>query len=457
MESRKNWAGNLTYSAEWLHKPTSVAQVQDLACQCQNLRALGTRHCFNTIADCPQDMLSTERLTKILGLDRERRTVTIESGVRYGELASFLHAEGFGLPNLASLPHISVAGAVATGTHGSGDRNGNLATSVVGMELVKASGDKVALSRATHGADFDGMVVHLGALGVVTQLTLAIEPTFEIAQTAYTNLPVAALLAHFDEITSSGYSVSLFTDWQSDSINQVWVKSTTGDFPETLFGAQKATEDRHPLPAHSAESCTTQCGIPGPWHERLPHFKLAFTPSSGAELQSEYFVGRESALAAFGAIAVLREKLAPHLMISEIRTIAADSLWLSPHYQRDSVGFHFTWKQNIPEVLALLPVLEEALAPFAPRPHWGKVFTMRPTNYPKLPEFMRLCKEFDPSGKFWNAFLEHVLGSPAPPPTPEPLLTPEFLATFGEKYARAQDSTLSPTTFRTVENNRKDT
>jgi alditol oxidase len=409
MESRKNWAGNLTYSAEWLHKPTSVAQVQDLACQCQKLRALGTRHCFNAIADCPQDMLSTERLTKILGLDPEQRTVTIESGVRYGELASFLHAKGFALPNLASLPHISVAGAVATGTHGSGDRNGNLATSVVGMELVKASGDKVALSRATHGTDFDGMVVHLGALGVVTQLTLAVEPTFEIAQTAYTNLPVVALLAHFDEITSSGYSVSLFTDWQSDFINQVWVKSKTGDFPETLFGAQKATEDRHPLPDHSAESCTTQCGILGPWHERLPHFKLAFTPSSGAELQSEYFVGRENALAAFTAIATLREKLAPHLMISEIRTIAADNLWLSPHYQRDSVGFHFTWKQNIPEVLALLPVIEDALAPFAPRPHWGKVFTMRPTNYPKLPEFLRLCHEFDPGGKFWNEFLEQVL------------------------------------------------
>ena len=408
MESRKNWAGNLTYSAERLHYPETVEQVQDVVRRCQVLRALGTRHCFNTIADCPQDMLSTEGLTKILGLDREQQTVTIESGVRYGELAVSLNAEGFALPNLASLPHISVAGAVATGTHGSGDGNGNLATSVVGMELVKANGEKVTLSRQTHGDDFDGMVVHLGALGVVTKLTLKIQPSFEIAQTAYTNLPVEALLAHFDAITSAGYSVSLFTDWQSAFVNQVWVKSKTGDVPETLFGAQKATENRHPLPDHSAESCTTQCGIPGPWHERLPHFKLAFTPSSGAELQSEYFVGRENALAAFEAIAALKEKLAPHLMISEIRTIAADNLWLSPHYQRDSVGFHFTWKQNIPEVLALLPVIEEALAPFDPRPHWGKVFTMRPTNYPKLPDFLRLCNEFDRSGKFWNTFLENM-------------------------------------------------
>ena len=438
MESRKNWAGNLTYSAEWLHKPTSVAQVQDLVCQCRQLRALGTRHCFNAIADCPEDMISTEKLTKILGLDREQQTVTIESGVRYGELASFLHAEGFALPNLASLPHISVAGAVATGTHGSGDGNGNLATSVMGMELVKASGEKVPLSRETHGDDFDGMVVHLGALGIVTQLTLKIQPTYEIAQTAYTNLPVESLLAHFDEITSAGYSVSLFTDWQSAFVNQVWVKSKTGDVPETLFGAQKATQDRHPLPDHSAESCTPQCGIPGPWHERLPHFKLAFTPSSGAELQSEYFVARENALAAFTAIAALREKLAPQLMISEIRTIAADNLWLSPHYQRDSVGFHFTWKQNIPEVMALLPTIEEALAPFAPRPHWGKVFTMKPTNYPKLPDFLRLREVFDPEGKFTNAFLKNTILPSEPLPDLDEQLSKEFRYAFRAKFARAQ-------------------
>ena len=411
MESQRNWAGNLTYSAEWLHKPESIAQVQELVCQCRRVRALGTRHCFNAIADCPGDMLSTEKLTKIVGLDRERQTVTIESGVRYGELASFLHAAGWSLPNLASLPHISVAGAVATATHGSGDGNGNLATSVIGMELVTASGEKVALSHTTHGDDFFGMVVHLGALGMVTQLTLAIQPTFQIAQMAYANLPVEALKAHFDEITSSGYSVSLFTDWQSDFVNQVWVKSKTGEaLPGTLFGAQKATQDRHPLPDHSAESCTAQCGIPGPWHERLPHFKLEFTPSSGAELQSEYFVARENALAAFEAISALREKLAPHLMISEIRTIAADNLWLSPHYQRDSVGFHFTWHPHTEQVLALLPTVEEALAPFDPRPHWGKIFTVRPGNYPKLPDFLRLCRAFDPHGKFRNAFLETVLG-----------------------------------------------
>lgn len=403
-----NWAGNLTYHAQQVLHPTSLEAVQEAVRRAPKLRVLGTRHCFNAIADSPHTLLSTERLTTILGEDQERRTVTIQGGVRYGELATFLHAKGLALANLASLPHISVAGATATGTHGSGDRNGNLATAVVGLELVCADGAVRSFSHETHGETFDGMVVHLGALGVVTQLTLAVEPTFTIAQAAYTDLPVATLFKHFDAITSAGYSVSLFTDWQSETIPQVWVKSKDS-LPETLFGAPQATDDRHPLPDHASLHCTTQRAIPGPWHERLPHFKLEFTPSSGAELQSEYFIGRDDAQAAFSAIADLKDLLAPHLMVSEIRTIAADNLWLSPHYDRDSVGFHFTWKQNTPDVLALLPVLEEALAPFHPRPHWGKLFTMRPQNSPKLPEFLALCNRLDPTGKFRNPFLEQQL------------------------------------------------
>lgn len=408
MKDRQNWAGNLTYSAARWHEPESVAELQVLVAKSEKLRVVGTRHSFNAIADSPHELLSLAKLNRILALDAEQQTVTLEPGVRYGELALFLQARGYALHNLASLPHISVAGAVATGTHGSGDRNGNLATAIVGMELVLAEGTLLSVSRKSHPETVDGMVVHLGALGVVTQLTLAIEPTFTIAQTAYEQLPVAALDAHFDAITSAGYSVSLFTDWQSEFVNQVWVK-TKGDAPETLFGATRATIERHPLADHSAESCTPQLSVPGPWHERLPHFKLAFTPSSGAELQSEFFVARKDALAAFHAIAALKDQLAPHLMISEIRTIAADTLWLSPAFEQESVGLHFTWHQHIPEVLALLPTLEAALAPFSPRPHWGKVFTMQPTGYRKLPDFLRLCTELDPHGKLRNEFLETVL------------------------------------------------
>ena len=402
MSQPRNWAGNLTYSAARWHEPETVAQVQAIVAASQKLRAVGTRHCFNQIADSPEDMLSTARLNRVVGLDTERHTVTIEGGVRYGELGVFLHERGFALHNLASLPHISVAGAVATATHGSGNHNGNLATAVVGMELVLADATRLAVSRESHPESFDGMVVHLGALGVVTQLTLAIEPTFTIAQTAYESLPVAALEDHFEEITSAGYSVSLFTDWQSEHINQVWVKSK-GTVPETLFGATKARVERHPLANHSAESCTPQRGVFGPWHERLPHFKLAFTPSSGAELQSEYFVDRNDALAAFHALAALRDALAPHLMVSEIRTIAADNLWLSPHNGRDSVGFHFTWHPHTDEVLALLPTVEAALAPFRPLPHWGKVFTMQPRLDPR---FVALAAQLDPSGTFRNEYLE---------------------------------------------------
>ena len=406
---RRNWAGNYQYEAIDLYRPQNVAEIQELVTTLDKVKALGSRHCFNDIADSPSAQISTENLNRIVSLDKNAMTATIESGLQYGQFCPELDSRGYALHNLASLPHISVAGAVATATHGSGDRNGTLATSVIGMELVTASGDRVLLSRESHGADFEGMIVHLGALGIVTQLTLQLEPTFEIAQTAYAHLPVAQLFAHFDEITGSGHSVSLFTNWQSAFINQVWVKTKTrGEAPATLFGAARAAVDRHPLPEHAAESCTTQCGIVGPWHERLPHFKLAFTPSSGAELQSEYFVARADALAAFEAIAALRETLAPHLMISEIRTIAADMLWLSPCYARDSVAFHFTWHPHLPEVRSLLPIVEAALAPFASRPHWGKLFTMQPTNYPKLPDFQRLCQQLDPHGKFRNAFMEEI-------------------------------------------------
>lgn len=404
MSQHHNWAGNLTYSAARWHEPETVEQVQTIVAASQKLRAVGTRHCFNQIADSPEDMLSTARLNRIVGLDAAQRTVTIEGGVRYGELGVFLHKRGFALHNLASLPHISVAGAVATATHGSGDHNGNLATAVVGMALVLADGTQLSVSRESHPESFDGMVVHLGALGIVTQLTLAVEPAFELAQTAYENLPIPALESHFDEITSAGYSVSLFTDWQSEKINQVWVKSK-GTVPETLFGATKASGECHPLANHSAESCTPQRGVFGPWHERLPHFQLAFTPSSGAELQSEYFVDRNDALAAFHALAALKDQLAPHLMVSEIRTIAADTLWLSPHGSRDSVGFHFTWHPHTDEVIALLPTVEAALAPFRPRPHWGKVFTMQPNLDPR---FVALAAQLDPTGKLRNAFLENL-------------------------------------------------
>ncbi len=422
IENQTNWAGNYTYSAARYHFPTTVEQIQELVKGCTRLKALGSRHSFNGIADCTQDIVSLAQCNQVVALDAERRTVTVEAGIRYGELARYLSAAGYALHNLASLPHISVAGACATATHGSGDSNGNLATAVCGMEMVTANGERVELSREQHGETFRGAVVGLGGLGVITKLTLDIVPTFAVRQDVYENLPLAQLMDHFDEIVSSAYSVILFTDWRSATIDQVWLKSRITDSvafkPQpTLFGATPATVPHHPLAGISAENCTEQKGVPGPWNERLPHFKMDFMPSAGEELQSEYLVPRRHACAALRAVYDLREHVAPLLQISEIRTVAADDLWMSPCYQEDCVALHFTWIKDWPAVKALLPRIEAELAPFDARPHWGKLFTMPPSQlqplYTKLPDFRQLLRSYDPEGKFRNAFLDAtVYGAP---------------------------------------------
>jgi xylitol oxidase len=264
-------------------------------------------------------------------------------------------------------------------------------------------------------------VVGLGSLGVVTKVSLDIQPTFTMRQDVYENLPLRQLEEHFDTIESSGYSVSLFTDWQNHTINQVWIKrrieeGTSFTSPPELFEAKLATRHMHPIAALSAENCTEQMGISGPWYERLPHFRMDFTPSSGEELQSEYFVPRSHAVDAISAIYRMSEQIFPHLFISEIRTIDADQLWMSPCYQQPSVAIHFTWKPEWPAVSQLLPVIERELAPYNVRPHWGKLFTISPARlqslYEKHADFQQLLSHYDPQGKFRNAFLErNIYGS----------------------------------------------
>lgn len=410
----QNWASNLTFSTTNVHYPVSEEQVQELVKQSPSLRVIGSRHSFNAIADSTTALLSTRELNNVLLLDEEALTVTVESGITYGALSAWLHERGFALHNLASLPHISVAGSVATATHGSGVGNGNLSTAVIALEMVIADGSLVRLTKEKDGDLFAAAVVGLGALGVVTQLTLAIQPAFQMRQYVYEHLPMSQLTAHFREVMSAAYSVSLFTDYQQDSINEVWIKSLASagqgfeQQPE-FFGARAATEKLHPIAGVAAENCTDQLGSEGPWYDRLPHFKMGFMPSSGVELQSEYFVPSHHAVAALQAIAALGKQIGPHLFISEIRSIAADELWLSPAYQRDCIAFHFTWQQHIPEVMELLPVIEAALAPFEVRPHWGKLFTIPPqvlaTRFDKLGAFKAVATQYDPRGKFRNAFL----------------------------------------------------
>lgn len=409
----KNWAGNLTFSTDHVFYPKSVQEVQQLVKTHPKIKVLGTRHCFNTIADSKDNLLSTKELNKVLSLDKKAHTVTVEGGIKYGELAPYLHKEGFALNNLASLPHISVAGSITTATHGSGVKNGNLSSAVTALEIVKADGTIVHLSKSTDAEKLNAAVVGLGALGVITKVTLQVEPTFMMQQRVFTHMPMAQVKQNFEKIVSAGYSVSLFTDWQQDSINEVWIKSRIGtdkdhNGPE-FYGAKAATKNVHPIIALSAENCTEQMGVPGPWYERLPHFKMGFTPSSGKELQSEYFVPIHHAVEAITAIARLGKQIGPHLFITEIRTIAADQLWMSPCHNQTSVTIHFTWKQETAAVLKLLPLIEKELSPFNARPHWGKIFTMAPkvleSHYEKLSDFKKLVAEYDPHGKFRNDFL----------------------------------------------------
>jgi xylitol oxidase len=418
MDKKTNWAGNYTYSTDHIDQARSLAEVQQSVKKNAKLRVLGSRHSFNGIADSNAHLISIESMDKVIDLDGGAKTVTVEAGVRYGQLCPFLDKKGFALHNLASLPHISIAGACATATHGSGLKNGNLATAVSGLEIVTAKGDVLKLSRSEDAKIFPGAVVGLGAFGVVTKVKLDLLPTFEMRQDVYQNLPLDQLEKHFEEIVSAGYSVSLFTDWQKKRINEVWLKrrvekAVSLEAKPDFFSAKLATKDLHPIAELSAENCTPQMGAPGPWYERLPHFRMGFTPSSGKELQAEYFVPIQNAVEAILAVERLRDQISPHLMISELRTVAADDLWMSMCYKQASLAIHFTWKPDWDSVKKVLPLIEKELAPFKPRPHWGKLFTMAPkdlhSRYEKLADFKQLLKDYDPEGKFRNKFLEETI------------------------------------------------
>ncbi len=410
---RTNWAGNYRYSTDQLLLPRTVEEVRQAVKSGKKVKALGARHSFNGIADSTKTQISLKLFDQMV-FDRKSQTVTVGAGITYGQLAPYLDGQGFAVHNLASLPHVSVAGACATATHGSGSKNGNLSTAVSALEFVTGDGEVVALSRSKDGERFLGAVVALGGLGVVTKVTLDVQPTFQVRQVVYENLSLAHLEDHLDDIFLSGYSVSLFTDWQDHRATQVWIKrrvepGTSFEFAPEFYGAKLATQKLHPLAGHSAENCTEQLGIPGPWYERLPHFRMNFTPSSGAELQSEYFVPRDRGYEAMLAVEKLRHEVAPHLFISELRTIDADNLWMSTCYQRPSLAIHFTWKPEWPAVKQLLPMIEEQLAPFDARPHWAKLFTVPPSRlksrYAKLADYRDLLQRYDPKGKFRNEFL----------------------------------------------------
>lgn len=412
-----NWAGNVTFGASQVVAPGDVdalcAVVASAAAEGARVNTVGTGHSFSRIADTDGVLVSTEHLRRIGPVDEASGTVTIESGVRFAELGDWLHQRGWAVPNLPSLPHITVAGAAATATHGSGVGNATIATAVAGLDLVLADGSVHRVGAGDPG--FPGVVVGLGTLGVVARLRVRVRPTFDVSQTVWLDAGMAAVLERFDDVMSSAYSVSLFTDWQHDTFQQIWVKAIAGDVPfdGRPFGAMASTADVHPVGADPA-ACTPQGGVPGPSHERLAHFRSGFTPSFGAELQTEYFVDRRDAADAARAIRSIADRLAPVILIGEVRTVARDDLWLSMAFDRDSVAFHFTWRLDPDGVGAVLPVLEEALEPFDPRPHWAKLTAMDPERirgrYRRAADFAALRDSLDPEGVFRNRALRRIVG-----------------------------------------------
>ncbi|MCA2219668.1 FAD-binding protein [Nonomuraea aurantiaca] len=382
-----------------VHHPSSLDELQSLVAGTASIRALGSGHSFNDVADSTGDLVVLDRLPYEIEIDSAAARVRVGGRVTYAELAPVLHASGFALGNLASLPHISVAGSVATGTHGSGGGNRSLSAAVAALDLVTADGSLITLARGD--ADFPGAVVALGALGVVTSVTLDLVPAFELRQYVREGLPDDF---DFEAVMSAGYSVSLFTDWLATN---VWLKRRSELPPGDWHGTRAADGPRHPVPGMPAGSCTAQLGVPGPWHERLPHFRADSPPSSaGDELQSEFLLPRGHAAEALRELRGIGDRLRPVLQISEVRTIAADDLWLSPYLGRDTVGVHFTWVKDTAAVLPVIELVEERLAPFDPRPHWGKLFT----RWPSCPErFRDLVGRYDPAGKFRNDFVRTLL------------------------------------------------
>jgi xylitol oxidase len=405
-----NWAGNLTYRADSVHYPTSVPEVQELVARMPRVKALGTRHSFNTITDSPGGALvSLAELPSDIAVDAAARTVSVPGGTTFGALAAALHAQGYALHNMGSLPHISVAGATATGTHGSGDRNGILSTAISALEIVKPDGSLVVIDRSD--PDLKAIAVGLGAFGVITRMVLDIQPSYRIRQDVYRNAPWDDVLEVFDDVMASAYSVSLIGDFARPAIHELWQKTRIEPgsedhreplpAPATLHGGTWHDDADQP-PDHSL---TVRAGVPGPWSERLPHFRPDAAPSAGGdELQTEYFVDRDHAVEALRTLRALSDRISPHLHAAEIRTIAADDLWLSPAYQRHSVCIGFTWRKHPRQVEALLPVIEDALGPYEPRPHWGKLFALSGEDimrrFPRMPEFHNLRQSYDPTGKF---------------------------------------------------------
>ena len=417
MTREHNWADNHTFSAVRVHHPTSLSEVRAIVARVARIRAIGARHSFNGIANSPGELVDLGGIDPGFIIDREERTVTVTAGTTYSVLTAHLQREGVALHNMASLPHVTVAGATATGTHGSGDRLGNLSTAVAGLEIVTATGDVMTIRRGAD--DFDGMVVSLGAFGIVTRVTLDIQPSFDMRQDAFEGLPWETVLSNFDAVTSAGYSVSLMTMWSAPSVTRLWIKTRlVGPEPETVSAVHLGASPAAQATVNTAPDAIrrlTAFGVSGPWSERLPHFRADVEPALAPHLQSEYMVPRARAVEAMTMLRAIGDRIDRHLLATEIRSMTGDTLWLSPSYGHDSIGIHFSWKAEPAVVHSMTAELEDMLLPLGARPHWGKIMHAHTEQltplYPKLPAFRELARRYDLDGKFRNEFLDiHVFG-----------------------------------------------
>jgi xylitol oxidase len=262
--------------------------------------------------------------------------------------------------------------------------------------------------------DFGGWVLALGRVGIVVALTLDVVPTVRIAQTVVERVPDEQVVTNLASIMAAAYSVSLFTDWGPRAESHAWLKELDGrSLAGERWGGTPAERPHNPVAGMPPENATEQFGRPGPWHERLPHFRLEFTPSSGDELQTEYLVPMTHASAAWEAVDAIRDVLHPLLHVCEFRAVAPDPMWLSLTGGKLSLAVHFTWRPDN-RVAEAVAAVEKQLSPYDARPHWGKVFSVTPERlerlYPRMVDFRRLVADVDPDGTFGNDQVDGWIG-----------------------------------------------
>lgn len=407
-----NWSENFTFEATGVERPKTIAQLQDVVAAAPRAKAVGTRHCFTRIADSPGGVLvDTSGLDVGVTVDHDTMTATVPAGWSYSKIVAELEAQGVALPNLASLPHVSIAGATATGTHGSGDTNQVMAACMSGIELVDGEGELRTIDSGH--PDLKALSVGLGAFGIFTTLTVDVEPSYLVQGAYFRETSWQNLLDNLDDVMASAYSVNLHAAYSDTNVRGIWSKyrlegSEPLDLPDELFGMTRVEGQLTP-------GKNTIINEPGPWSERLAHFTPESAPSAeGDELQTEYFVDRKHGAAAINALRKMGADLDPHLHGTEIRTVASDDLWLSPCYRRETLSLGMTWRKHEPEVRALLPRMEEALAPFEARPHWAKLFAYDRSalldQFEHLDATLTLAESYDPNGTFNNPYLERIRG-----------------------------------------------